>query len=71
MKYREVPRLVNCPRCGGNHRNLRFMKLRRPCDDLTHWVLCPRTVEPILMELVALPGVYPPIRVTCKLALGS
>ncbi len=68
MRYTEVPRLVGCARCGGNHRHLRFVKLRRKAGHFTHWVLCPRTQEPILMRIVT--EVPSQFHVSCRLAVG-
>ena len=49
-----VPKLTNCARCGGQHKNLEFTQLKRPVAVLvatfTHWALCPKTKEPILLR---------------------
>jgi hypothetical protein len=51
-------RIVNCARCGKNHREVKFKKLKRPIESgllediaWTYWGLCPKTGEPILMRL--------------------
>lgn len=41
----------NCARCGGGHYHLIFAKLRYPCDDLTHWCICPVEDEPIMLRV--------------------
>jgi hypothetical protein len=41
-----------CARCGGNHREILFRKFKQPiqADKVwTHWGICPKTHEPILM----------------------
>ena len=45
------PYLSSCPRCGKRHKNLKFKVFTKMPDaaPLTHWALCPRTKQPILM----------------------
>ena len=43
-----------CPRCGERHENLHFEPLKKPVitdlkDKYTHWALCPKTGEPIIL----------------------
>ena len=48
--------LVNipiCARCGGNHENLEFKTfVEEGIRDMTHWSLCPKFNEPVLMKIV-------------------
>ncbi len=52
--------LRECARCGGEHRNLAFLELKRPFMGgnrsvlFTHWCLCPTTGEPILNRIAKL-----------------
>ena len=56
---RLVPRLTGCARCGETHTGLTFKELIRVTDlydadgdgPYTHWCLCPRTHEPIMMVI--------------------
>lgn len=41
-----------CARCGGDHESRVFTPFARPCDDMTHWALCPETEAPILLKVV-------------------
>jgi len=44
----------DCARCGGTHSDLTFRKFSRPAggsDEWTHWVPCPATGEPIIMQV--------------------
>ena len=41
--------LINCARCGGNHPKIDFRPLTRPMGRITHFALCPATVEPVLL----------------------
>lgn len=43
--------LFKCDRCGRKHRDIVFTPFRRPYGAITHWALCPRYKEPILMKL--------------------
>lgn len=46
----EVDILTGCARCGELHRDLVFKKFKRkPRHGITHWCLCPKTGDPILM----------------------
>lgn len=40
--------VLSCARCGGNHGNLKFIKLVNP-DEFTHYGICPKTKDPILL----------------------
>lgn len=40
----------NCARCGGNHEDLLFWKLRAPCLEYQYWCPCPDNGEPILLH---------------------
>lgn len=44
-----VSRLERCARCGRTHKDVDFVPLRRPVGRLTHWAVCPRVLEPILL----------------------
>lgn len=52
----------NCARCGDDHADVVFKKLRRPIEDAdgntlyTHWAPCPYTCEPILMRVIVEEG---------------
>jgi len=41
--------LKHCARCGGNHKELIFHKFTIPAHDYTHWCMCPKLNEPILL----------------------
>jgi hypothetical protein len=44
--------ITNCARCGGDHPDLVFTKLARPIlDEYTHWAACPKTGEPVIMQI--------------------
>lgn len=43
------PRIVNCARCGRNHKNLVFKRLTRSQEEWSHWALCPRNKQPIML----------------------
>jgi hypothetical protein len=45
--------IEKCARCGKNHRRILYKKFKRAVQanvEYTHWGLCPRTKEPILMR---------------------
>jgi hypothetical protein len=46
-----IKNLVNCARCGNDHSNLLFRRLKQPCGDLKFWCSCPVNGEPILMAV--------------------
>lgn len=46
-----VTDVTHCARCGGNHRSLKFSKLEKPVDVYTHWALCPKVKEPVVLLL--------------------
>jgi len=45
-----VAKLSNCARCGLEHDDLVFLRLKNPIEAHTHWALCPTTGEPILLQ---------------------
>lgn len=47
----EVDEILNCARCGRDHRNLNFKKFIVPIEEYTYWSTCPETGDPILMKL--------------------
>jgi hypothetical protein len=50
-----ISSIKNCARCGGNHEDLVFNKLRRPTqtpEKWSHWASCPKTKEPILLRVI-------------------
>jgi len=52
-EQQEVKTTINsCARCGGTHVDIIFKKINVPCRDMTHWVLCPNTKEPIMLRIV-------------------
>lgn len=42
-----------CARCNEDHEQLVFLKLGQPCQEWTHWAVCPTTNEPILLTFDA------------------
>ncbi len=42
----------NCARCGDKHRRIVCGKFTRPCGEFTHYSVCPKTGEPILVRVV-------------------
>jgi len=46
-----VSGITNCARCGGMHLDIVFKKFTKPCGKNTHYAPCPKTHEPILMQL--------------------
>lgn len=44
-----VTTIINCARCREDHEDLKFARFQWPPKDATHWAMCPRTMEPILM----------------------
>jgi hypothetical protein len=46
-----VVNIVSCARCGKNHDNLSFSKMRNPSGKNTHWTMCPNLNEPILLQI--------------------
>jgi DNA-directed RNA polymerase subunit RPC12/RpoP len=53
--------MYKCARCGKDHMNLVFIKLRREVKEIgaTHWCECPTTGEPILLRQSRLKKVLP------------
>lgn len=47
--------IINCARCGETHAKIQLKKFQSPpggvLKGLTHWALCPKTKEPILIEV--------------------
>lgn len=43
--------VVNCARCGLTHKDLPMRKFRRPPPDATHFAICPKYKEPILIKV--------------------
>lgn len=48
--------VLECPRCGGAHKDLRFEPLSRMTDVWTHWAPCPANGQPIMAQSAARPG---------------
>ena len=46
-----VPKLFSCSRCGYNHQNLEFKKLKYPCGESNYWAMCPRVKQPIMAKV--------------------
>jgi len=46
-----VVTVKGCARCGGVHRDLEFYRLGRPAKEFQWWSPCPKTGEPILMNV--------------------
>ena len=48
--------VIKCARCGSLHQQIVFAKLQRPIEAheyiFTHWALCPRNNEPILLQIL-------------------
>lgn len=51
------PRVVNvtgCSRCGGEHREVKFLPFVKPPSYLgltwTHWAICPETGDPVMLR---------------------
>jgi hypothetical protein len=44
--------IERCARCRSNHPELHFKRFPIPVGDWTHWTLCPKLNEPILMQIV-------------------
>ena len=42
-------KLKKCARCGRNHKNLVFKRLTRSQGEWTHWAMCPRNKQPIML----------------------
>ena len=39
-----------CARCGGTHKRLKLRRFGREPGKWTHWVMCPKAHEPILVR---------------------
>ena len=57
----------NCARCGGYHDKVEFRPFKNgSIRDLSHWAMCPTTVEPILMRIQELcPTCLEPLEDDC------
>lgn len=48
--------VIKCARCGSLHQQIVFAKLQQPIEAheyiFTHWALCPRNNEPILLQIL-------------------
>lgn len=58
--------VLNCARCGGDHKALKYRKLRQPIEDgdttlWEWWATCPTTGEPILMRIYPDAGIERPV----------
>lgn len=53
---KEQPQVItnvgNCARCHGDHLVLTFKKFTHVQGQWTHWALCPRSQEPILLKVL-------------------
>lgn len=50
MRSKVLIRVDECARCGRNHSQVVFKKLRRPIlERYTYWGMCPRANQPIIM----------------------
>jgi hypothetical protein len=44
----------SCARCSYSHRSVEFRKFKKNgVRDLTHWGMCPKTKEPILLKVIS------------------
>ena len=50
MKLENPYKITNCARCGGRHTDIWFWKFTRKASEYTHWAMCPKTNQPILMR---------------------
>lgn len=41
--------VINCARCGETHRHVYFQEFTHQPEPYTHWGMCSKTGEPILM----------------------
>ena len=54
MKKKRIGRkIVKCPRCGGDHDMLTFKKMERSMGKFTHWAECPRTGDPVMLNMTS------------------
>ena len=44
--------VIRCARCGKKHLDLEFKRLSQPRAEFQWWALCPKTKEPILLEVI-------------------
>ena len=42
-----------CARCGEDHKALVFLAFDEPVDEFTHWALCPKGGQPVLLQITA------------------
>jgi hypothetical protein len=54
-KLIEIVKVTGCARCGKTHKNLKFKPFDKKFRDFTHWVLCPNSLDPILLKIVTTP----------------
>lgn len=45
----------SCARCGGDHDDIAFKMFARPAGEISHWAMCPKTNEPLLLKVI-MPG---------------
>lgn len=50
-KKHVVVHMRRCPRCGGDHKKLKFTKLTYTNSQHSHWAPCPANGEPIMLTL--------------------
>lgn len=55
-----VIKVLNCSRCFHKHTDMVFHRFTKPSTSGTHWALCPRTDEPMLLTLEEASGVPVP-----------
>lgn len=54
--------IKNCARCRKNHRKVEFVSLHKESrPDFTHWGMCPKLGEPLLMHAAPLPETLPEV----------
>jgi len=44
--------LSSCPRCGQDHGRVAFRHLERSNPSHTHWAICPKTGEPVMLVIM-------------------
>lgn len=51
MKKKKIELVIkNCARCGEDH-SLVFFALENPSDEYTHFSMCPKLKQPILLKI--------------------
>ncbi len=57
----KIKKLIGCARCGNEHENLKFIKLKRAVLSwnglvketiFTHYCLCPKNGQPIMLKTI-------------------